>query len=328
MSADIPEEAREQYQRGLYLFDRRNAVASTAAFRSAIALAPHYALAYAGLAQSLDAQAKLSDGVPGVLIPEAIGAATRSIALDPESDAGYIALGSIQTAFTWQWREAEHNLTRGLQLNPQNALGRIWYAVLLQSTGREDQSVEQARLAVAAAPLSFFMVRMQGSVFYFAHWYDEAQRSLQRALEITPQRPNVVDNWIALVDEQRGLYDDAVSHDLLSLQQTLSPDEIVRLRLAYEQTGWRGYWRTRLQQMQPGTKQGCRLYIASLAYARVEDRDRALDLLWQAAEQHCFWMGMIRVDPALTSLRNDKRFLAIERFVEHDASDTTPTALH
>ena len=320
----VPEEAREQCRRGLYLLDRRSVAGSIAAFRRAIELAPAYAPAYAGLAEALDGQAKLSDGVPGTAVPEGITAARQAIALDPNFDGGYVALGMLQTAFTWEWTDAERNLKRGLQLNPHNAGGRIWYAVLLQGTGRQQQALEQARLAVEAEPLSFFMARMQGSVFYFAHRYDEAMRALTRAEEMTPEHPNVVDNWIAWVEEQQGLYDDAVKHDMLALQQSLSPPEIANLRRAYRQTGWKGYWRARLETMPPASQIGCRRYTAGLAALRTGDRDLALQSLRQAAEEHCFWLGMVHTDPALDSLRGDPRFREIERVV--DSSAPNPAA--
>ncbi len=313
----LPAEAREEYQRGLYFYDRRNGAASAAAFQKVISLAPRYAPGYAGLALALATTNTIDHRL---IVPEAESAAKKAISLDPNNGEAYLALGCIQTIFTWQWRDAETNLTHGLQLSPQNATGHIWYAVLLQSQGHQDDAITQAEQAVAIAPLSFYMVRMQASVLYFARHYDDALRILERAREMQPQHPNVVDNWISWADEQRGLYDDAVAHDLLSIQDETGPAQIAKLRSTYQRTGWHGYWQMRLELMASGSRQGCGLYSAGVAYLRVGDKNRAYTLLHSAAAQHCFWLGMVHVDPALDSLRQDPRFSEIERIV--DGSET------
>lgn len=321
----IPTEAREQYQRGLYYYDRRNAVASTAAFRRSIELAPRYAPAYAGLAMALDSRALLSNGVPGKFIPDAVAAAKKGIALDPSNGEAYLALGSIQSAFTWQWSEAEQNLTRGLTISPQNATGHMWYAILLQELGRTQKAMEQANQAVALAPLSFFMVRMQGSILYYARHYDDAVRALELAHEMQPQHPEVVDNWISWADEQRGLYDDAVSYDLLASQGHITPGQAMVLRSIYRRSGWRAYWEARLQQMPPAAPEGCNGYAKGVIHLRIGDREAALTALKDAAVQHCFWMGMVQVDPVFDSVREDPRFKAIEQLVD-GTSPSSPGA--
>ncbi len=324
MSADdaVSTEAREQYQRGLYFYDRRNGTASAAAFRKAIELAPRYSPAYAGLALALATSYTVDQQS---VVPEAIRAAKTAIALDRDNGEAYIALGCLQTTFTWEWREAEANLTHGLQLSPQNATGHIWYAVLLQAQGHQDEAIAQAGQAVAIAPLSFYMVRMQASVLYFARRYEDALRILERAREMQPQHPNVVDNWISWANEQRGLYDDAVAHDLLAMEDRSTPGQLAALRVAYRRSGWRGYWQMRLDQMPPQSRQGCGLYSAGVAYLRVGDREQALAALHEAALQHCFWMGMVRVDPALDSVRQDLRFQQVEQMV--GGGDTPATVI-
>jgi len=319
----LPPEAVEEYQRGLYFLDRRNADASATAFRKTIQLAPQYAPGYAGLALALATSYTVNQRA---VIPEATAAAKQAIQLDPENGDAYVALGCIQTMYTWQWKEAEANLTYGLRQNPKNAIGHIWYAVLLQSLGKQDAAINQAEQAVAIEPLSFYTVRMQASIFYFARRYDDALRILERAREMQPQRPNVVDNWISWADEQRGLYDDAVSHDLLALDGNSTPKQIEELRTAYRRTGWQGYWKMRLRQMSPEAMKGCGLYTAAKAYLRIGDRDKALSALHDAAAQHCFWLGMIHVDPALDSARQAPRFHQIEQLVL-DGVNASPATL-
>jgi DNA-binding winged helix-turn-helix (wHTH) protein/tetratricopeptide (TPR) repeat protein len=307
--------AREAYLRGRYFLSKREAGKSAAYFEQALSLDPTFALAYAGLSDSLESEALLGMARTDDAMPRALLAAQRAVALDPQNGEGYAALGSIETTYEWNWVAAKYNLTRAIALNPSYSYGEMRYAVFLDAMNRPNEAIAHMRRALQLDPLSFLMNRHMGSTLFFARHYDEALYHLRRAGEMEPQS-RVVENWVSWIYEKKGMRDEAVSHDLASLRQDLPRDEIERLRTLYQQAGWKQYWQRRIDLMSPSGQQGCRAYDIAVSYLRLENRDLAFLWLTRAIDQRCMWVIWLKVDPMLDDLRPDPRYGKLLRRID------------
>src|SRR5262249_52636294 len=91
-------------------------------------------------------------------IPKAVEAARRAVALDPSLSEAHCALAIAALMGVWDKSEAEREFLRALELNPKNIQARAWYACfyLQFSEGRLTEGMEQAKLALAADPLSSY----------------------------------------------------------------------------------------------------------------------------------------------------------------------------
>jgi TolB-like protein/DNA-binding winged helix-turn-helix (wHTH) protein/Tfp pilus assembly protein PilF len=301
----------DDYLRGRFFFQKQDLPRSAAYFQQAIAADPSYASAYAGLAETLDAESTMGGTDPKEVMPRALAAATRAIQLDSKNGEAYTALGSIQTIYEWNWAAAQLNLTRGLALSPSYPLAEMKYAVYLDAVGRPEDAVSHMRQALTLDPLSFFMNRRLGATLYFARHYDEALKQLARAGEMEPQLHGSLDNYISLAYEAKGMRDEAVAHDLLALRSDRPQVDTSSLESIYRQNGWNAYWTARLEALRTYGDQDCEPYDQAVSYLRLGNRDRAFSSFGRAVDQHCYRVTWMKVDPQLDSIRTDSRYAGL-----------------
>ena len=312
----VPPEAYEAYLRGLYFFDKREAEAarkSAEYFRTSIAVDPEFAPAYAGLAEALPALNWFTGRPPVDAMVDAKVAAKRALQLDDQLAEAHTALGSLLSLYDWNWREAEKELKRALQLNPNNSLAHNRYMMCLLSMGRLSEAVMEAKRAQQLDPLSFFMNREVGHSLYVARRYDQALEQLRRSEELAPGSRAAVLNWIEWIYELQGKQKEAVELDLsLMADEGIPQAEIDSLRKIYAKDGWKSYWEKWIQVHQ--TRSGHReLYEMALAEARLGHADRVWEWMGKSADQREVWVTWIKVDPLLDSAR---RHTAYDRLLQ------------
>ena len=130
-------EAYQLYLKGRALVDRRGASVPTGLdlLRTAVELDPGYSLAWAGVADALTVLAYSGAARGSDSKPEAMAAAKRSIKLDPTSATGHTALACATLLYENNRAIAKQEFERALELSPNYAMGRCWYANLLSQLG-------------------------------------------------------------------------------------------------------------------------------------------------------------------------------------------------
>jgi hypothetical protein len=123
-----------------------------------------------------------------------------------------------------------------------------------------------------------------------------------------PGRRRVVDNWMSVAYEMKGMRDEAVDYDLAALQRGWPKLDVDRLRLVYKSKGWEAYWRAHIDALRPFGDQGCLAYEAGVSDLRVGDRDRAFLSFGRAVDQRCYRVAWLQVDPLLDPVRSDPRY--------------------
>ena len=108
-----------------------NIFAARDAFEQAIRLDPDFALALAGLANAYTLAGSLTLLAPQDSYPKAERAARRALVLDPGLATAYVALAEIEADYNWNWRAADANNRRALELAPNNAAAHHSYAEFL-----------------------------------------------------------------------------------------------------------------------------------------------------------------------------------------------------
>jgi tetratricopeptide (TPR) repeat protein len=95
------------------------------------------------------------------------------------------ALGLVLGAGEFDWKEAEREFSRALQLNPSSAIARYYYAMwFLRALGRLEQaSIEMGR-ALELNPLDPFYVSLWGYFLHVTRQFDQAIARQRRAIEL------------------------------------------------------------------------------------------------------------------------------------------------
>jgi DNA-binding winged helix-turn-helix (wHTH) protein/TolB-like protein len=295
------------YLQGRYLLSKRDSEGAVKMFRRAVVLDPGYARSWAGLAAGLEELAMWTDPVQG-LIPEAKAAARHAIELDPENGEAWSVLGQIAFNQEWDWKAAEHDLQRAIAFSPSDSTTESRYAIFLSIVGRRDEAVNHMRRALELDPLSFFNVRLMGSVFYWARRYDDSLEYIRKAEEMEPKLVDVTVDWEVDDYQMEGKPQQAVIADLRNFSL---PDEKRfhdRLDAAYRSGGQKAYWETRIKSLRALPDSPCSAAGIARIYVLAGEKDKALESLNRAFNEGCFWFSMMKTEPILDPLRGDPRF--------------------
>lgn len=276
-------------------------------FQQALEIDPHYALAWAGIADSYLLGANIRP--PHEAMPKAKAAALRALELDDTLAEAHASLARIRMFFDWDWAGAESAFKRALELNPNYATARQWFANYLTAVGRAAEAIAQINLAQELDPLSLVINTARGWVYYFARQYDQALEQYQRVLEMDASFVQA-QREIGLVYEQKGMYAEA----LAAAQQALSlggENAIVLTILGrfYAVAGQRdeaGQIIARLHTL--ATTYYVPPMLFAPIYAALGEHEQALDWLEKAYKDHSSPLAWLKVDPWFDDLRDNPRF--------------------
>ena len=123
-------------------------------FQQAVARAPEYALAHAGLAEAYTRQAFLRGSGRAEPAAKARAAVSRALEIDPDQAEAHAALGLVAFYFEWDWAGAETELRRALELNPGSRTVQGHYGWFLTAMGRLDEGLAHCKKAAELDPLS------------------------------------------------------------------------------------------------------------------------------------------------------------------------------
>jgi len=277
---------------------------------------PSYALAYAGLSEYYFGLADLGMAAGSDALPKARAAAETSLQLDPNLAEAHSADGFIKLTYDWDWRGADQEFQKALELDPNGSAVHDEYATLLEAQGRMDEAIVEVNKARELDPLSLLVSRNQGRAYYYARQYDRAAQIWQETAEMDRSFP-AVNNWLTWVYEAEGKYREAIdSHLQQEALSGVNADSLQSLRQAYDAGGWNAYWQKDLQlhQEQLNDPLGDRYEMVQL-YRRLGRTDEAFKWLNKACDDRSVWMIWLTVDPALDGLRSDPRFAQLVKRV-------------
>jgi TolB-like protein/DNA-binding winged helix-turn-helix (wHTH) protein len=299
--------AYDGYLQGRYLLSKRDFEGAVRMFRRAVVLDPGYARSWAGLAAGLAELAMWTDPVQG-LIPEAKAAARHAIELDPGNGEAWSVLGQIAFNQERDWKTAEYDLQRAVALSPNDSVTESRYAIFLSIVGRRDDAITHMRRALELDPLSFFNVRLMGSVFYWSRRYDESLEYIRKAEEMEPELVVVTVDWEVENYIMKGMDEQAVVADLRNFPLPGAKRWRDRLDAAYRSGGRKAYWETRVKFDQAKPDSPCRGLEIARSYVFAGENDKALEDLNRALNEGCSFLSMMRTEPLFDPIRGDPRF--------------------
>jgi tetratricopeptide (TPR) repeat protein len=310
-------EAYQLYLKGRALLGRRGLSIPRALeqFRQAVEQDPGYSLAWAGLADAYTGLAITGSVSSAGSKREAMAAATRAIELDPASAAGHCALANATLLYENNRARAGQEFERGLELNPNYALGRSWYALfyLQWARGELERGIAEARRALDTDPQSSYLSMILCCCYCTAGRLDEAVATGRQAMQQDPD--SFVARWATGVAlRTAGRCDEAVS--VLESAAAISSRHS---RALASLAGAFGHWGKRAEASaiyRELLDQSTRSYVCftyqALAAEAAGEREEALSLsrrAWEEREPPFFLHT--RYLPEFRTLRADPRFTAI-----------------
>ena len=310
-------EAYHAYVKGRHYWSKRDVDGVRAAlgyFRQAIDLDPTYALAYVGLAECfLVLRGHSWPCAPDALLT-AKAAASRALEIDDTIGEAHAALGLIRMTSEWNWVGAEQSFGCAIELAPDYATARNWWANYLAAQGRFDEAVREAAEAVRLDPLSVTWRMGVGHMLFLARRYAESVDTELSALEMDPQF--WLAHWVlGLAYEQLG----DLSRATAALRQAddLSGGNLMVLGLVGRMHALCG----RIDEAQMilqdlitrPARQAPPAEIVGLVHASLGDTDAAFECFHRAARDGSYLLSFLNVSPLFDSLRSQEPFASLQR---------------
>lgn len=227
-------EAYTLFLRGRLFWNRRtpdNLNRAVALFRKAIDLDPGYALAHAGLADTLVLMPGFFSNVSSALTyPQARDAALRAIELDETLAEPHATLGLVYSHYEYDFEEAERQFELTIDLQPNYATAYHWRAILYLFKQRFDEAERGYHKALAVAPLSVIVNADFGQFLYYSRQFDRAEAQLRDTLDIEPRFPYAL-TFLALTLLQKGEPEAALTE--LAKAESWRPEGIPWMGWAY-----------------------------------------------------------------------------------------------
>jgi serine/threonine-protein kinase len=307
----VDQRAYEAYLRGRFHLDRGEVEQARAQFEQSGRLAPDWAPPRVGLANYYTVLPFFTDVAPAEVLPKARAAIAQALELDSTLAEAHAANAYIRAYYEWDWRAAEREFRRAIELRPSYADAYFSYSRFLASRRRLDEAIAQLGRAVELDPLSLPLLANRALLDYFGGRYDEAGRRLREILK--SDSTDVTGKWgLALVQEQVGRPGEAIA-----LLEPISGSSFLRkssLGHAYAVAGRTAEARSVLDTLRrAATSRYVPAYWFALLHAGLGQRDSALRYLERAYEERSTVLAYLLIDPRLAPLRDDPRFLALSR---------------
>lgn len=312
-SRSVEPETYEDYLKGRYYWNRRTEESTHRAidyFHHAIEKDSHYALAYAGLADSYVVLAGYRVVSPNEVFPLGKAAAMKAIELDNSLAEAHTPLAALRAEYDLDFSGAEQEFRRAIELNPNYATAHQWYGeIVLAATGRPTEALAELKRAEELDPLSQSINMVRGYVLYLARNNDEAIAQLRKTLQLNSNFATA-HMYLGRAYAQKRMLADAIAEfqkaDALSGGE---PFYRAWLGYGYAVAGQTRDARKTLSELKklPKSKYVSPYDVAAI-WTTLGEKDQAIKCLQQAYDDHSPTFVDINVEPVFDVLKPDAHF--------------------
>lgn len=312
----------DQYLKGRYHLNRRTEEGfrfAVEAFQAAVALNPHAARAWVGLADTWALQGTYGILPPDEAHPKAREAAMRALEIDERLAGAHASLALINEFHDFDWQTAGERFRRAIELDPNDTTAHHWYAEHLGILGRFDEALAEIDRARQLDPMSNIVAADRGVLLYFARRHDEAIEQLRSVLERAPVHSRA--HMIICAYVATGRFAEAEAQ--------------LETWRGLEQGPWMGMFTAFVQGRQGRLDEARRAFaemeevnrtwkrvpheMRTIAFLGMGRNEEAIAVLQAACRARNSFIVYIKADPIYDPLRDDPRFADLLRCVNLDS---------
>lgn len=305
-------EAYYAYIKGRYCWNKRSEEGLKQAvdyFRGAIEFDPAYALAYAGLSDSLILLLSKSALAPHDAVARAKSAAEQTIAIDPQLAEPHASLGYIAMAYEWDMAKAGREFELALGLNPSYATAHHWRSLLLRGQGDFAGALAEIKKARKLDPLSPIIDTALCLVFYFMREFDQAIERCDEVIKMHQPFASVhVCKGLALLGKTEARQALAAFKRASNLIKG-APEPLAFICYTYAALGEQADARRMLSEIEAHSRSRyVSPHILAIAHLGLGTNDQAFNWLDKAVDERDEDMQLLGFYPLFDSLRSEPRF--------------------
>ncbi len=183
--------AFQEYLIGKHFLNQRTSESiqtSLQHFEKSIKQDSSFALPYASLAYAytLIGVAGYGNTSRDLAVTNAKEAVMKALDIDETLAEAHAALGYIKFRIDWDWKGAEKELKRAIELKPSYATAHEWYALFLAIHVRLDEALREMQKASELDPLSPSVSNGIARIYHFRNEPDRALAQIKKTLETDP----------------------------------------------------------------------------------------------------------------------------------------------
>jgi serine/threonine protein kinase/tetratricopeptide (TPR) repeat protein len=284
-------------------------------FERAVNLDPDFAAAHTEIAWVYWARANETSD-PQKLMPKAKAATERALAIDPDLPKARV-LQAMVNEYEFDWRGAEREYRRAIELSPSLDFARNNFAFFLSVMGRQDEALAELEEQRIRDPINRRLALLQkGIVLTQARRFDEALEAYQEAQAVEPAK-DLPHFSLGYVYAGKGLLKDAVARykksiGLLGGEENYS-QPLVYLAATYaKMPDKRSEAQAVLKKIEAMDDYKSPALLA-IVYTALDDRDKAMQLLEQAYLKRDPLLRFIKTGYEYDGLRTDPRFVDLAK---------------
>jgi len=281
--------ALDVYLKGLLALDkidRESLQKALEYFNITTEIEPDWAPPYAGLTEVVVYQMQMNFISSQIAIPKIFKHRNRLLELDPNSAIAHYTTAIVAFNTQWEWEKGEEEFLKSLELNPSNALCRVFYAHLLNILHRPDEAIHQANLALKLDPRRPFILGLYAALMNQMGNPQSAIEYAKKALSIDPNHrfaKGQLRKAYLTVGDYDGWY------ELYRTRIFWTDDNyLVLLDSIYQEQGYLAVIEERIKVNEEVKKSGGHISLVGQGtrYCRLKKYDKALDYFELAYDYH------------------------------------------
>jgi TolB-like protein/lipoprotein NlpI len=312
-------EAQAEYEVGRREWNKRSKEGFDNAikhFEKAIELDPDYADAYAGLADTYGLMPAYNFASPDDAMPKAKSYAEKAIEKNPNLASAYTSLAWVLHNYEYDWKGAEENYSKAIELNPNYATVNHWFGIFLSNNGRHNKAIETLKKAAELDPQSMIIQYTVGQILLVAEQSEEALKYVERAHKMNPYFSSAL--WFKFSKLTKVNTD----KDIAYLKEAIKrfPDQPMHRKTLLEVYLKMGNREAALEQMVDllgtfhDTLNNCHFAETFFLLGKPEQGYQWLEKGIQAKES---WVAMYGNLPSLKKYQNEPRFRELYKKINH-----------
>ena len=278
--------------------------------RKALTLDPTFARGWATLAVFLCGDASYFDlALEAPERKEAHDAAKRALELDPALAEGHAAMGRFLFQVQWDWKAAEAEFRKALELDPRDEISLLDLPDLISILyTNSPEELLFAKRAIDRDPTNSIVYFDLANVYFRAHKFSEAEQAARMAIQVSPREEGLASLLASIL-----MYKGDPAAALVELErepgerwrETPRPQILYALGRTQEADAALAAVQKKYANTAP--------YAIAAVYAQKGDLDHAFEWLERAYQQREFLLGFVGVDLDFSKLKPDPRFRALLR---------------
>ena len=301
-------EAYDDYLLGNHFFNLRakeNFEKAENYFEKALSIDSGYAPVWVGLSKVHSAQAHQGYVPVNEGYRKARKEVEKALELNPNSADAYTTMGWIKIHYDWDWKGADGDFKKALELEPENPDVIKGTAILAATLGRFDETIKLLDQVIEIDPMNLSGYLDLGIYTWYTRLPDESIAALRKCLELNPQYPEA-HLFIGHDYIEKGKPDSA----LVEIQKETVPFwKNYGLAIVYHALGKKREANDMLADLIKSDANDAAYQVAEI-YAYRNEKDNAFKWLERAFKQRDGGCADIIGDPMLRNIVKDQRYKA------------------